>query len=513
MRISAGRAWIPALALAVLACEPPASRKPPPAERPPTPRAAPAAGPATPTVPAGHLVSPAALARVLGAGNREQWFGMYFQDKKVGFASMELRPASPASGGRLVMSVTGRLRTGGLGSSVEARFSEDRLYAAEPPFGLVEIRSSESSGTGVVERIYRNGRDAMVAAQTVEGVAQPERRLPASREDLYGVLDQNAIEPSGLRPGQRVVVADFDSAAERDKQTAIEVKEVRRERLSGVETDVALLTAQSAGEQSVTESRIAAGGVTLRASLGKEIELRWEEKQLAQSDVVGFDIVADAVQVDRPLGEPSALRELHLVVGVAEHFRLRDAPNQEITRRPDGKLDVALFSRPGLPVLAAERAPALESDGTADAADPAVAAKAHALTAGATSREQAVARLVDWVFQNLAKNLSSNLTTASQVLARRTGDCTEHALLFVALARAAGIPAREVSGLVYMGDDLRRFGWHAWAEVDLGGRWVQVDPSWGEHVANATHLTLGVGDDADWITTMGSLTIALADAR
>src|SRR6187397_3545992 len=87
-----------------------------------------------------------------------------------------------------------------------------------------------------------------------------------------------------------------------------------------------------------------------------------------------------------------------------------------------------------------------------------------------------VERLIDWTFKNLAKDLSTNLTTASQVLAHKQGDCTEHALLFVALARAAGIPAREVSGLVYMGDDIQRFGWHAWAEVDIAGRWVQVDP-------------------------------------
>jgi hypothetical protein len=410
----------------------------------------------------------------------------------------------------VLVAVTGKLRSGGLGSSVEAAFDEDRLYAATAPHRLVEVRSSESTGTGKVERVYRNEIDAMIAAQENDGVAQPERRLAPSREDLYGVLDLQAAEPAGLRPGQRAVIAEWDSSSERDKQTAIEVRGVRRERLSGIETEVATLASRSEAEQAITETRLAAGGVTLRASLGPQFELRWEEKARAQSDVVGFDMVADAVPVDRPLGDPASLRELHLVVGVPDSFRLRDAPNQEIARRPDGKLDVALFSRPGLPVLAAERAAALASDGRIDAADPAVAARARELVAGAGRREEAVGRLVEWVYRTLDKDLSSNVVTASQVLARRGGDCTEHALLFVALARAAGIPAREVSGLLYMGDDIRRFGWHAWAEVDLDGRWVQVDPSWNERVASAAHLALGVGDDSDWVTAMGSITIALA---
>jgi Transglutaminase-like superfamily len=432
------------------------------------------------------------------------------QGKKVGFASVSMRPADPR--GRVLWRVAGRLRSSGQGAATDVSFDESRLYEARPPYRLVEIRSREDSGAGVVERVYRSAADAMVVAQTTDGRVQPERRLPPSQETLLAVLDQSVLEPSQLRVGQRAVVSEFDSDAEIDKRTTIKVVDVRRERMSGVEALVAVLAAQSQGEQAVTESQVAAGGVTLRASLGDGIDLRWEEKARAQSDVVGFDMIADAVEVDRPLGDPAEVRELHLVVGVGRNFTLRDAPNQVVKRRPDGKLEVALRARAGAPVLPAERVSALRDDGRSDLADPAVVTLARQLTAGGRDREEQVGRLVDWVFENLTKSFSSNLTTASQVLARRAGDCTEHALLLVALARAAGIPAREVSGLVYMGDDLRRFGWHAWVEVDIDGHWVQVDPSSGERLANATHLTLGAGDDSDWVTTMGALTISLADA-
>src|SRR2546422_771175 len=79
--------------------------------------------------------------------------------------------------------------------------------------------------------------------------------------------------------------------------------------------------------------------------------------------------------------------------------------------------------------------------------------------------------------------------SALQVLEGRVGDCNEHAVLFVALARAAGLPARTVVGLVPVDG---RFYYHAWAEVYLGD-WVAVDPMLDEFPAGAAHVRFGVG--------------------
>ncbi|MGO9931499.1 MAG: DUF3488 and DUF4129 domain-containing transglutaminase family protein [Steroidobacteraceae bacterium] len=67
----------------------------------------------------------------------------------------------------------------------------------------------------------------------------------------------------------------------------------------------------------------------------------------------------------------------------------------------------------------------------------------------------------------------------------KRGFCEHYASAFAALARAAGIPARVVTG--YQGGTLNPFGdyWilrqsdaHAWDEVWIGGRgWVRVDPT------------------------------------
>ena len=93
-----------------------------------------------------------------------------------------------------------------------------------------------------------------------------------------------------------------------------------------------------------------------------------------------------------------------------------------------------------------------------------------------------------------------------QILDNRAGDCSEHALLFVALARAAGIPAREVGGLAYPGDEPPLFGWHAWAEIHDGSQWVSVDPMWNQVYVDATHIKLTEDvSDLSWFNVVGRL--------
>ena len=97
--------------------------------------------------------------------------------------------------------------------------------------------------------------------------------------------------------------------------------------------------------------------------------------------------------------------------------------------------------------------------------------------------------LARWVHRDLRKR-SRGAATASalEALRARGGDCTEHAALVTALARAAGLPARQAFGLVQDGEG---FQFHAWAEVHAGGRWVPVDPTLGRVGVPALYILLG----------------------
>ncbi|HEY0065193.1 MAG TPA: transglutaminase-like domain-containing protein [Telluria sp.] len=95
-------------------------------------------------------------------------------------------------------------------------------------------------------------------------------------------------------------------------------------------------------------------------------------------------------------------------------------------------------------------------------------------------RPQAVdsARAIyDWVRANLQyAGYVADDHGALDALSSGRGDCTEYANLVVALARAAGLPARMVGGYVLDRDSAPRpSDYHNWAEVYLDGDWRLLD--------------------------------------
>ena len=138
--------------------------------------------------------------------------------------------------------------------------------------------------------------------------------------------------------------------------------------------------------------------------------------------------------------------------------------------------------------------------------DPAIIALAERIRGETRNPRVAAERLVRWVHDSLEKRISFSIPSATQVLRARAGDCNEHAQLYVALARAMGIPARTAAGLAYVGG---KFYYHAWPEVFLGD-WVAVDPTFGQFPADAAHLRFVIGGfskQAELLRLIGRLRI------
>ena len=98
-------------------------------------------------------------------------------------------------------------------------------------------------------------------------------------------------------------------------------------------------------------------------------------------------------------------------------------------------------------------------------------------------------RIHQWVRDSVANAVTAGIPSALHVLHTRRGDAAEHTQLFTALARAAGVPTRIASGVVYVDG---RFYHHVWPEVQLRG-WVAVDPTLGQFPAGAELVRLRIG--------------------
>jgi transglutaminase-like putative cysteine protease len=196
--------------------------------------------------------------------------------------------------------------------------------------------------------------------------------------------------------------------------------------------------------------------------------------------------------VDRPLGDLEDVTALVVEVTPALAGALEDRARQSVVRDPEtGAIELRIGREHGVPQEATEDELHENLKGTVDY--PTEHPRIRDLLADAVGEaddpRDKVESLVRFVHGYLDQDYSAEPLTVFDILNEREGDCTEFSLLFTTLARAAGIPARTVSGLLYMGDDVQSFGGHSWNEVVLDGRWVPVDAAWNEVEINATHIT------------------------
>ena len=102
-------------------------------------------------------------------------------------------------------------------------------------------------------------------------------------------------------------------------------------------------------------------------------------------------------------------------------------------------------------------------------------------------------------------------TTAEEAIGIGHGVCQDHAHIFIAAAREAGLPARYVSGYLMMDDRVDQEASHAWAEVhvdDLG--WVGFDVSNGVS-PDERYVRIATGRDAGDAAPVSGLRHGSAD--
>lgn len=112
-----------------------------------------------------------------------------------------------------------------------------------------------------------------------------------------------------------------------------------------------------------------------------------------------------------------------------------------------------------------------------------------------------------FVYQYIeAKDLSVGLATASEVARTGQGDCTEHAVLLAAMLRAANIPSRTVSGIIYVDQFINKtgvFGYHMWTQGWINdqpagqSRWVDLDATLEGQPFDAAHIALATSVMSD----------------
>jgi hypothetical protein len=446
--------------------------------------------------------APASDAAALPAAamdERDEWFGVYHGGDKVGHAHR----------------VTAHTADG-------YAFYEDSVVALAmlgTPQTLRTALAAETDGNYALRRFrftLISPATAFSATGTSDDHVLAVRYGARGQEaDLRLPLTEPIYLPSTLRPrvlagdhtpGTRYTVPVFSPLALRNEPMTITVEGL--ETVDGPNGPVATVRLAEEHQGIQAHAWIDAAGNVVReeAVLGFTLARETEEQALAPARGAPVDLaVVSEVPLEGDLADARGAARLTLRVSGDAAARIPDDGRRQrlhgdllrITREElpaPAPLPLAVPTTPEV-ATAVGAAPFLEVD------DPTLAARARSVVGDAHDTLTAARRLVTWVAEAIDKAPTVTVPSAREVLASRRGDCNEHAVLLVALARAAGIPARLVAGVVYAGDG---FYYHAWTELWLG-EWVSADSVFDQMPVDATHVKLVEGGPEQQIALAGMI--------
>ncbi len=444
-----------------------------------------------------------ALAAAPVRARTEAWFEFHFHGKKVGFLYALDEPTT----------VDGKPAIHSLRRSVLTVRRADQVIRMESDTDAW----SEPSGRPIRFTHLRNEGGAV---RKLEGERKGDTFVV--RVDVGGTLTEKKHPFSA----DLVLSAALDSTFKRDLVVGKEAKgqalleedgEIRPYTLevTGKEGELFVVEGEVAGIKSI--DRVRANGTTVRTvveRLGAEFTEVTREKALAVVDPTDI-FTAAHLRAGTRLPRTEKLDEL--VVRLSGRSgrapKVIEGERQKLSQRLKGSVElrVAAEKAPArAPKLGAKPsakvAPFLAATPYEAIADERIVTAAKAAVGDATDTWTAARRINTFVYTRITnKSLAQAFSTAIEALESREGDCTEHAVLFSALAKAVGIPTRLITGLVYVDrKDEGVFGYHEWVEVWMGDRWVSMDPTFGQDLADVTHVKFSQGlSDADGLREAG----------
>jgi transglutaminase-like putative cysteine protease len=445
----------------------------------------------------------------------EHWFGIYVDNDRVGFYRQQIFEV--ADGYRFEGDGSVRMKV--MGFSKEASMRETYLVAKNLTMRSFDV---EQTINGVSSRVSGKVADGRLRVNSDQNGKISEKQLKF-KGDIYPGPALNIFPlMRDVTPGKTYKISTFDAEEIKIKDVKVTVLgeektpdgqlaiKLRNDLYPFVSNDIWVDPQGNTLIESVRD-----GLVTTKAENPKLLGAFIGDLALSKKDLI-YDF--SLVRVDPPLRDIAQLTGLAVEIsGWNDSLPLLQEGGQLVVKTGEGRITVRTGSAvPPVPapVAGVAKESYLKPAEKIEAAAPEIIAKARELAIGRKDSKEIAQALSSWTADWL-KDTVDDSGSALVSLKERTGNCQTHARLYTALARAAGIPTRFVSGLVYQQG--KGFLYHSWAESLLGERWVAVDPTYNQLPADATHLKFFEGhtqeDMSPIIAIIGRIKIAVLEAK
>ncbi|MHC4915669.1 MAG: transglutaminase-like domain-containing protein, partial [Planctomycetota bacterium] len=374
------------------------------------------------------------------------------------------------------------------GGRPPAESSSRRLLTMTADWTPISIEETVTGSGKVTKRSVR-----ILPGKAVFTLASGETREVPFKGNLVAEMSGEALAARGLlKVGKGLTAAVPDPA--QAGLVLLRAAVIGEKTVEGRKDRLLLVNVRTAGGEQEWDLLVDRTGRLVEQSTGDMVRKRVEAAQAVLPDrpeALGGGVI--------PLSNaPAAFHRLTSMTVVLEFPEIvKDAvpelPGQAVVeagrkvtaklseRRPNGLLPPEKLEN-------ADRKKWLEPENEPAWRDAKIRAAAAKITAGTRGDLRRGFLIGRWVHRNLVKSLGgAPEASADDALKTRTGDCSEHAALFAALCRAAGIPARTAYGLAGSNGALR---FHVWSEYYAGGRWIPLDTAIGRYGLPACYLTL-----------------------
>ncbi len=459
------------------------------------------------------VVSAAPFGKIETLPLSERWFGIYLNGERVGFYRQHIEKHE--DGYRIEGNGSVRMKV--MNFSKEASMRE--IYVVSKGLALKTF-DVEQTVNGAASHVSGRTSGTTLHLKNEANGKTNDKTLKYKGEVYPGPMLNYFPLFRSLNPGSLYKIQMFDPEELKIKDIQITVLgesktsegknalKLRNNLYPFVTNDIWIDEGGNTLEESVRE-----GLVITRAERPEALGHFISNWALAKKDLI-FDF--SLVRITPPIKNIQKLAGLSIEVSNwNDAVPLFQEGGQRATKVGDGRV---LFKTgtlaPPSPVLLEgsvsegflKPADKIESDA------PEIIATAQMLTEKIPRDVDRAKALAAWTAEWLNDTIADG-GSAVESFKLKSGNCQTHARLYTALARAAGIPTRFVSGLVYL--EGKGFLYHSWAESYLGNRWVSVDPTYNQLPADPTHLKLLEGhlpeDVAPVIAIIGRIKMMVLD--
>jgi hypothetical protein len=445
----------------------------------------------------------------------ENWFGLYMNGAKIGYSSSNVTVDSE---GLIHSEENAIFKLNMAGIKQEMAFKTQRIYGKDGALQEVNSNSEDISGKNKFHAIVKG--EQLILTSYVGG-QKSTKTLPKPTETLQDMERIMTLVANNPKIGDTVTFKAFEPMYATEIEAIITILEQEERILDGVKTKVYKTESKLPTMGITSIGYISEDGTTLEEKMAGVITIRLEPKEIAlNANYANDTIISNAAIIDLPITKARTRDELTLRISgpLTEDLILNDA-NQIFTIDGDAyifvgkKLSIKNANSPNIPITEASVQQWIKPTTFVQSDNELLINKAKEIIGEETNSAKISEALSNWVSENMTSTFSARLSNSLEVLDSLEGDCTEHSMLFIGLARAAGLPAHEVAGLIYAPGPNPGFYFHQWAKVWVG-EWIEVDPTFNQPLADATHIRLVEGElmeQSKLLPVIGKLNIEVVE--